>query len=179
MRRDSGIRDFCTGATNDDQYSVLQPVTFADLAGHVRTFNDFGPASVNGVGAGIPSIDPRAMDDVLAFQNSLYPGNQRYAHPADSYRVGETTRSAFVMGSFAGTLGVPFSDNSRRARRGYRAAHYLFPYHRLPVHRQSGGMERRADAARRGSHHQRLSRRAAFDQNIFERRYFLGVRVRN
>lgn len=109
MRRDSGIRDFCTGATNDDQYSVLQPVTFADLAGHVRTFNDFGPASVNG--AGIPSIDPRAMDDVLAFQNSLYPGNQRYAHPADSYRVGETTRSAFVMGSFAGTLGVPFSGN--------------------------------------------------------------------
>lgn len=109
--KDSGIRDFCTGATNDDQYSVLQPITFSDLSQHVRTFNDFGPSGVTGVGRGIPSIDPRAMDDVVAFQNSLYPGNQRYVHPADSYRVGETTRSAFVMGSFGGTLGVPFSGN--------------------------------------------------------------------
>jgi iron complex outermembrane recepter protein len=109
--KDSGIRDFCTGATNDDQYSVLQPITFTDLSQHVRTFNDFDPMRVNGIGGGIPSIDPRAMDDVLAFQNSLYPGNQKHTHPADSYRVEETSRSAFVMGNFAGTLGVPFSGN--------------------------------------------------------------------
>jgi hypothetical protein len=32
--------------------------------------------------------------------------------PSDiDYRVGETTRLAFLMGSFAGTFGVPFNGN--------------------------------------------------------------------
>lgn len=112
--KDSGIRDFCTAAVYDNQYSVLQPLTFADMGSAVTTFNNFNPITINGLGAGIPSIDPRVMDDAVAFQNSLYPGNERYLQPADSYRVAETTRSAYLMANFessTGASGIPLYGN--------------------------------------------------------------------
>jgi TonB-dependent receptor len=112
--KDSGIVDFCTAPAGADQYSVLQPITFAAVPQYVGTFNDFDPVTINGIGNGLPAIDPRAMDDPVAFQNALYPGNERYLQPADSYRVKETSESAYVMANFEGSTGsngIPFAGN--------------------------------------------------------------------
>lgn len=78
------------------------------LASMVKLFNP-------GV-AGVPSmyvLDPKAMDNALAFQNSFYPGNVEVMNPGSSYKVGVKQFSGYVQTDFHGDLfGLPFSGNA-------------------------------------------------------------------
>jgi TonB-dependent receptor len=66
-------------------------------------------------GKGIPSLyvlDPKAMDNVLAFQNSFYPGNVEVENPGSSYKVGVKQTSGYVQMDFKGDLfGIPYTGN--------------------------------------------------------------------
>lgn len=78
------------------------------LGGRVKLFNP-------GV-AGVPSmyvLDPKAMDNALAFQNEFYPGNVEVMNPGASFNVGVKQISGYVQTDFHGDLfGVPFSGNA-------------------------------------------------------------------
>lgn len=66
-------------------------------------------------GQGIPNLyvlDPHAMDNVVAFQNSFYPGNVEVQNPGSSYRVGVKQASGYFQMNFNGDLfGIPFIGN--------------------------------------------------------------------
>ncbi|MEP6549417.1 MAG: TonB-dependent receptor [Gammaproteobacteria bacterium] len=66
-------------------------------------------AGVNGVG--IYDLNPKVMDDVLAFQNSLYPGEVRSIDPGGTWRVHVAQTSGYVQGNFSGDALVHFSGN--------------------------------------------------------------------
>jgi TonB-dependent receptor len=54
-------------------------------------------------GAGLPAIyvlDPHAMDNALAFQNSFYPGEQEHMNPGASYDVGIKQWSGYFQLNF-------------------------------------------------------------------------------
>ncbi|MBO9723121.1 MAG: TonB-dependent receptor [Novosphingobium sp.] len=78
------------------------------LGGRVKLFNP-------GV-AGVPNmyvLDPKAMDNALAFQNEFYPGNVEVMNPGASFNVGVKQISGYVQTDFHGDLfGVPFSGNA-------------------------------------------------------------------
>ncbi|MFS0770827.1 TonB-dependent receptor [Sphingomonas sp. 1P08PE] len=89
-------------------------------AGHTRKAND---SSFNGAVklfdpqvAGVPSmyvLDPKAMDDVVAFQNSLYPGNIEVAVPGSSYTVGVKQISGYAEMNVKGEVfGIPVTGNA-------------------------------------------------------------------
>ncbi len=63
--------------------------------------------------AGVPiyALDPKIMDDVLAFQNALYPGEIRNVDPGATWRVAVKQTTGYVQGNFKGTLWRPFSGN--------------------------------------------------------------------
>jgi len=67
-------------------------------------------------GQGIPALyvlDPKAMDNVLAFQNSFYPGNVEVANPGSSYAVGVKQASGYVQMDMKGDLfGIPVNANA-------------------------------------------------------------------
>jgi TonB-dependent receptor len=67
-------------------------------------------AGVNGVG--IYDLNPKVMDDVLAFQNALYPGEVRSVDPGGTWHVHVSQDSGYLQGSFSGTALVPFSGNA-------------------------------------------------------------------
>jgi len=62
-------------------------------------------------GVGIYNLDPSVMDNVLAFQNSLYPGEIRSVDPGGTWRVGVKQTTGYVQGSFDGNETLPFSGN--------------------------------------------------------------------
>jgi TonB-dependent receptor len=78
------------------------------LGGRVKLFNP-------GV-AGVPNmyvLDPKAMDNALAFQNEFYPGNVEVMNPGASFNVGVKQISGYVQTDFHGDLfGVPFAGNA-------------------------------------------------------------------
>jgi TonB-dependent receptor len=66
--------------------------------------------------AGVPPIyviDPKAMDNALAFQNSLYPGNVEVENPGASYTVGVRQVSGYGQVNLSGQLlGIPVHANA-------------------------------------------------------------------
>ena len=107
MLKDSG--DSVVDTNGDGENSVAgcdltncDPNYFRDLPdGWVNQINEFGPG---GVGQGFYLIDPKVMDDPMAFQNAIYPGNKRLANPSRTYKVKEQTQSAYFKFNFAGEL---------------------------------------------------------------------------
>ncbi|HEX8445571.1 MAG TPA: TonB-dependent receptor [Sphingomonas sp.] len=101
-----------TGRPAIDGRSVLPIYTFPALGNQVRNYSNF---VFNGVpAAGIPALDPNAMADPLAFQNSLFPGNAPYVDPTRSFRVTEKNSTLYGQANFGddtGMLGVDFSGN--------------------------------------------------------------------
>jgi TonB-dependent receptor len=80
----------------------------ASFNGQVKQFNL--------PGQGIPALyvlDPKAMDNVLAFQNSFYPGNVEVENPGSSYAVGLKQISGYVQMDMKGELfGIPVNANA-------------------------------------------------------------------
>lgn len=108
--KDAGITQTGTPAINGR--SVLPIYTFASLGNRIKQYNDFIFGGVPA--AGIPGIDPNAMSDPLAFQNSLFPGNAEYQDPTRSFRVKEKNASAYAQLNFAseqGIAGIGISGN--------------------------------------------------------------------
>ncbi|KKK56706.1 hypothetical protein LCGC14_3061840, partial [marine sediment metagenome] len=76
---------------------------FSDMPnGWVNQVNGLGPG---GAGHSFYLIDPKVMDDPMAFQNAIYPGNKRLANPSRTYQVKEQTQTAYFKANFSGELG--------------------------------------------------------------------------
>lgn len=77
------------------------------FGGQVKLFD----LPVGGVGQ-IYVLDPAAMDDPLAFQNSFYPGNEEFVLPGRSYDIDLTQWSGYSQVNFESSLaGVPLRGN--------------------------------------------------------------------
>ncbi len=67
-------------------------------------------------GAGLPPIyvlDPKVMDNALAFQNSFYPGNVEIQNPGASFNVGVKQISGYAQLNVKGDVfGIPVSGNA-------------------------------------------------------------------
>lgn len=101
-----------TGRPEIQGLSVLPIYSYAALGDRIKSFTDFAFAGLPA--AGVPSIDPKQMDDVLAFQDSLYPGNVAYVNPTTSFRVKERNLTGYVqlnLDGRTGDNGIPFSGN--------------------------------------------------------------------
>ena len=79
----------------------------AMIANNTRLYNHL--AGVNGVN--IYALDPKIMDDVLAFQNALYPGEIRNVDPGATWRVAVKQTTGYLQGNFKGTAWRPFNGN--------------------------------------------------------------------
>jgi iron complex outermembrane recepter protein len=89
-------------------YTALPSVPLSQFGNDVIQVSDFG-----GV-AGVPAmyvLNPEAMDNPLAFHNSLFPGNVKVSNPGQSYIVNLDQQTAYLQGNFAGGDG-PFSANA-------------------------------------------------------------------
>ncbi len=103
----------------DPKCSVLDASGNAYTAGYTRQGNDPRFAGIvkqyDLPAAGTPklyTIDPKAMDDSEAFQNSFYPGSINNVNPADSFSI--TLRQISGYGQVSGEgelLGMPFRAN--------------------------------------------------------------------
>jgi TonB-dependent receptor len=74
---------------------LARPATDPIFNGQVRAYDL--PAK------GVPALyvlDPKAMDQALAFQNSFYPGNVDHVNPGASYAVGVKQTSGYVQLNF-------------------------------------------------------------------------------
>ena len=119
--KDAGIGH--TGNPAIEGLSVLPIYSFAQLGNSARNYNNFIFGGVPA--AGIPALDPNVMSDPLAFQNSLYPGNEAYNDPTRSFRVKERTGTAYgqmnfgteegALGSFglSGNVGLRYTTTRR------------------------------------------------------------------
>ncbi|PUA27989.1 MAG: TonB-dependent receptor [Cellvibrio sp. 79] len=90
----------------------LQQAPFDDLKSQLISYNDFGPFS--GFESGVAALNPKSLDDVDGFMNSIYPGATRFADPAKAYSVVEDTAQAYFQGNFEndeGVFGIPYSGN--------------------------------------------------------------------
>ncbi|WP_242187918.1 TonB-dependent receptor [Sphingomonas sp. CARO-RG-8B-R24-01] len=108
--KDAGITQ--TGTPAIEGRSVLPIYTFGALGNRIKQYNSFIFGGVPS--AGIPGIDPNAMSNPLAFQNSLFPGNAEYQDPTRSFRVKEKNASAYAQLNFAseqGIAGIGISGN--------------------------------------------------------------------
>uniref|UniRef100_UPI001575E047 TonB-dependent receptor n=1 Tax=Sphingomonas bacterium TaxID=1895847 RepID=UPI001575E047 len=109
--KDAGITQ--TGTPAVEGRSVLPIYTFGALGNIIKQYNSFIFGGVPS--AGIPGLDPDAMSNPLAFQNSLYPGNAEYQDPTTSFRIRENTAAAYMQLNFGSQdgaiLGLNFSGN--------------------------------------------------------------------
>ncbi|HET6395359.1 MAG TPA: TonB-dependent receptor [Pseudoxanthomonas sp.] len=106
--KDPLITDACTG------YSEARVLPFNAIDGYWARFSDFGPVRIEGIGQGLPAVDPEAMRDPVAYLDSLYPGNVAYMHAPDSFKVAEKTLSGYFMANLEGTTGgngIPWHAN--------------------------------------------------------------------
>jgi TonB-dependent receptor len=126
----AGIDGACTAGNADGFFraGVLSGLTPDHLPGIVadnfKQYHDL--AGVKGVTTW--GLDPRAMDDVLAFNNALYPGQQQQVNPGTTWNVFFKETSAFVQADFQGELGsIPYSGNAgvRAIRTDLRVTQHL------------------------------------------------------
>lgn len=97
-----------SGDGNGNYYTAGRPIPLSSFGDDVQWVTDFG--GVSGI-PGVYALDPSAMDDVLSFQNSLYPDNRRGVVPGQSYAVNLEETSAYFQANFATDIGVPVSGN--------------------------------------------------------------------
>lgn len=115
MWKDSGA---ALGDTNSDgnvnvvggDLTLGSPHYYTDMpAGWVNQVSSFGPGPSMGT---FYFVNPEVMDDPLAFQNALYPGNKKLAMPSRSFSVTETTQTAYLKLNLEGHMGeIPYQAN--------------------------------------------------------------------
>lgn len=68
------------------------------------------PGNVGGID--IYNLDPSVMDDPVAFQNALYPGEERNPDPGGTWNLRLKETTAYLQADFDGDAGrVPYSGN--------------------------------------------------------------------
>jgi TonB-dependent receptor len=110
----AGIDGACT-AGNEQGYfraGVLSGLDSSELpsvlGSNFKQYTDL--AGVKGVT--IWGLDPKAMDDVLAFNNALYPGQQRQINPGTTWDVRLKETTGYLQANFDGDWGaVPYAAN--------------------------------------------------------------------
>ncbi|WP_237063178.1 TonB-dependent receptor [Microbulbifer zhoushanensis] len=96
------------GDGNGTFYTAGVPIPLSSFGGDVQWVTDFGGAT--GI-PGVYALSPEAMENVVAFHNSLYPNNERGIIPGQSYAVNLQETSAYVQANFAAEVGVPVTGN--------------------------------------------------------------------
>ncbi|MBE7218810.1 MAG: TonB-dependent receptor [Caulobacteraceae bacterium] len=95
--------------------TIIPLKPFPSLGNLVVQAHDFGP--ITGIPAsGLPFIDPKAMDNNTAFEQSLFGSAPiAYTDPTASYRVTEKETSGYVQADFRGDrfplIGLSYSGN--------------------------------------------------------------------
>jgi TonB-dependent receptor len=79
----------------------------AMIANNTRLYNHL--ADVQGIN--VYALDPKIMDDVLAFQNALYPGEIRDHDPAGTWRVDVSQTQGYLQANFTGGTRFHFGAN--------------------------------------------------------------------
>lgn len=92
--------------------SNLGLAPYDNLKSQLISYNDFGP--FKGFESGVGALNPKSLDNVNSFMNSIYPGATKFADPAKAYSVVEDTASAYFQGNFendTGLFGIPYAGN--------------------------------------------------------------------
>ena len=97
-------KDGLIGDPNFGGASIVPRRPFSSIPGLITQATDFGP--ITGIPAnGLPAIDPKKMDNALAYLNGLFPqGSFPYSDPTANFRVQEKETSGYVKADFGGTL---------------------------------------------------------------------------
>lgn len=97
-----------TGFYRAGVLSALPPGSLpALLANNMSHFNSL--AGVSGLSG--YTLDPKVMDDVMAFQNALYPGEVRSVDPGSTWRVHVAQKSGYLQAAFVADAPFRFSGN--------------------------------------------------------------------
>ena len=98
----------CHAGDAGGYFTASKGIPLSAYGSDVMAVNSFGGIS------GIPTayaIDPKAMDNPLAWQEKYWPGEVRVADPGASYKVGIKQNQAYVQANWQGSLGVPYRAN--------------------------------------------------------------------
>ncbi|MES1158349.1 MAG: TonB-dependent receptor [Terricaulis silvestris] len=97
-----------TGYFRANPYAGASPTTApAIIASNMHQYSNLA-----GVGGTVWALDPHAMDDVLAFQNALFPGEVMNVDPGQSWKVTLNQTTAYVQANFQGSMAnFPFAGN--------------------------------------------------------------------
>ncbi|PZU60895.1 MAG: TonB-dependent receptor [Sphingobium sp.] len=101
--------DSCAAGDGAGFYTagLTRPATDSTLSQWVKQFN----VPANGVGS-ILVLDPSAMDNPEKFQNSFYPGNERFLLPGRSYAIDLDQWSGYFQLNFQSEVaGMPLRGN--------------------------------------------------------------------
>ncbi|MBU2985209.1 TonB-dependent receptor [Saccharophagus degradans] len=85
---------------------------FDNLREQLISYNDFGP--FDGWGNGVAALDPKSLDNLASFMNSVYPGARKFTDPSRAYSVTEKETSGYAQVNFESSNGlfkVPFDGN--------------------------------------------------------------------
>jgi TonB-dependent receptor len=109
-----GVDGACTagnsqGYFRSNMFAGLAPGQLpATLGDNFHMYKNLG--NVDGIN--IYNLDPKVMDDPLAFQNSLYPGEQRSINPGGAWNLLLKETTGYLQADFAGDAGsVPYAGN--------------------------------------------------------------------
>jgi iron complex outermembrane receptor protein len=103
-----GIAGACTAGDAGGFYTALGRLPLSSFGSRVIQITDYGDAQ------GVPPmyvLNPEAMDNPLAFQNSLFPGNVKVTNPGNSYGVDVDQTTAYLQARLNGGEDVPYSAN--------------------------------------------------------------------
>jgi TonB-dependent receptor len=100
--------DPTTGFFRANPLVGLNPSQLGAMVGNnTRLYNHL--ADVRGIG--VYALDPKIMDDVLAFQNAMYPGEIRDHDPAGTWHVDVRQTTGYLQANFTGTALFPYGAN--------------------------------------------------------------------
>jgi TonB-dependent receptor len=109
----AGIDGACTAGNSQGYFlaGVLAGLNASELPDVVKNnFRKYSNlADVKGVS--IYNVDPKAMDNVYDFMNTLYPGQQRQYNPGTTWDVLLKQRTAYLQADFDGDIGLHYDAN--------------------------------------------------------------------
>jgi TonB-dependent receptor len=94
-----GIDGACSAGDAGGAFTALGRTPLSSFGNNVIQISDYG--NVSGVPP-IYTLNPEAMDNPLAFHNSLFPGNVKVSNPGGSFGVKVDQTTAFLQGNIGG-----------------------------------------------------------------------------